>query len=465
MKKLYFINISLLKKININYQLFDKYSLKSLLKESGFSFFLKIVSAFSGIIMNLAITRTLGMEKSGYFFLSFTIISIFSAIARLGLDNVIIKFASVYKKTKKWNKVCGIYVYSFLMVLITSTLFAILLRIYSRWISINIFNSINLKVPLEIMSWSVIFLSLIIVNSNMLQGLEKIKTSIISTNIFYQIATAISIFFLYFNNKIINESIVSITYLLCIFLSLLISSLFLFRIPEFSVKFIAVSYRDIMKSSMPLLMVVLMVQIVQWSSPILLGYFTSPKAVSVFTVSQKTAMLTSFVLISVNYIIAPKFSSLYSSGNIDSLKKVIYYSNKIMIIFAVPIIGIILFFSNEILGLYGDEFRQYGLILQILSIAQFVNVSVGSVGYLLIMCGFEKDMRNAVAFSSLVNIVVGIPFILVWEIYGAAISTSISILLQNIILCHYAEKRLNINTLSLTFKFKMDFISDDKVCN
>ena len=55
------------------------------------------------------------------------------------------------------------------------------------------------------------------------------------------------------------------------------------------------------------------------------------------------------------------------------------------------------------MSLFGPEFRAGGPVLTILAAGQYVNVLTGSVGYLLMMTGNERLVRNNMAVAALLN--------------------------------------------------------------
>jgi len=102
------------------------------------------------------------------------------------------------------------------------------------------------------------------------------------------------------------------------------------------------------------------------------------------------------------------------------------------------------------MGLFGPKFEEGALVLTILAIGQFINVATGSVGYLLMMSGHERLMRNNVACMAIVNIFISLLLIPWLGVIGAAISTAISLAAVNLIAVVIAWRRLNIWTLPFT---------------
>jgi O-antigen/teichoic acid export membrane protein len=108
-----------------------------------------------------------------------------------------------------------------------------------------------------------------------------------------------------------------------------------------------------------------------------------------------------------------------------------------------------IFFPDFLLGIFGGDFKKGGIILSILAVGQFVNVITGSVGYLLIMCGQEKTLRNIIIFSALVTITFQLILVSEYSIMGIAIGTAIGLSLQNILATIFVKKKLNIDILKL----------------
>ena len=101
------------------------------------------------------------------------------------------------------------------------------------------------------------------------------------------------------------------------------------------------------------------------------------------------------------------------------------------------------------MGLFGEQYKQGANLLRILVIGQFINVITGSVGFLLNMTGFEKDMRNIVFLSGAIALLLNFILIPIYGVTGAAIATSIAIALQSLFAVYMVRRRLGFNTLNL----------------
>ena len=113
-----------------------------------------------------------------------------------------------------------------------------------------------------------------------------------------------------------------------------------------------------------------------------------------------------------------------------------------MLMLAAPIVAIMVFLPELIMGLFGDEFKEASNLLAIMAIGQFINVATGSVGYLLTMSGHEKDLRRVTFFSGPLTVLLSYVLILQYGVLGAAIATAVGLSVQNLLALIVVRKRL-----------------------
>ena len=164
--------------------------------------------------------------------------------------------------------------------------------------------------------------------------------------------------------------------------------------------------------------------------------------------ANRTAILISFTLLAVNSIAAPKFAALYKQGDTKALQKTVQQSAKLMTLSTGPILLLFLSIPNLIMEFFGPEFIEGTTALRILAIGQFVNVATGSVGYLLMMTGNERLLRNSLLAATLLYVTLNIILMPSFGLLGAAIATAISLVFQNLISAIFVWRRLGIVTFS-----------------
>lgn len=416
---------------------------------SGLAFIVKVFSAAGAFLLNLLVARKLGAEESGYFFLSLTIVLLLSVIGRLGVDNAIVRFVAAFMSDNDNEQVSRFYGLLIRIVLPTLFLFSFCLFYFSDFISYYIFSKPELSQVLMIMGLSVIPLSLSQFNGFFLQGARYVVPAMLFNSGAMAITVLLSVLVISPNSAVEVAELYLFSSLIVFVLSTLTWQSKVGKIISLEPISFSPQLTMAMKS---LFVIMLMAQVTQWAGQLMLGFWAESADVALFATAARTAMLTSFILISVNAIAAPKFAAAYKSNDFTSIERTAINSSRLMIIAASPLIILMVFFSDWIMGLFGEEFVSASYILKVLVFGQFINLLTGSVAPLLQMTGNEKALRNNIILSSLIIIIGGPLFIPKYGVVGAAYLTAISISVQNILNFYKVRVLLGINTINIFFR-------------
>lgn len=419
--------------------------------KSFFSLTVRVFSALSAFVVSVFIGRELGSNDSGYFFLSFSIITFLSAFVRVGLDGTILKFTGVSYPKGDFYNVRLILLKGIVISFVPSVFAVLLLFFFSDSIAVYIFGKPDLSPILKYMSVGIFFIALINLMAMSLQGMQHVVPSVFIMNI---LANLVLLVFIFFDGGVSKEMVAiyfSASVVLTTFLGFFIWLFFYRKNDFFSVDKNSgiTSWNNIFKSCFPLWVVMIMGQLTQWSGQFYAGVYTSSSDVAMLAVSQRIAMLASFILIAVNMVVAPKFAYLFDKEDLESIKKMSIISVRMMLIFSLPIIIGMVVFPEYLLLFFGKSFVDGAQLLQILAIGQFVNVLTGSVSILLAMSGHERDLRNCMLISGIFSVIVPITLVPFYGVVGAAISTALSVALQNLLVVFFVKKRLGFNTISI----------------
>lgn len=104
-------------------------------------------------------------------------------------------------------------------------------------------------------------------------------------------------------------------------------------------------------------------------------------------------------------------------------------------------------FGHWLLSIWGREFGGAYLVLVVLGIGQFFNISTGCCGMLLVMCGHEKILGYLSSAFLVINLILNYFLILKWGALGAASATAITIAGQNIAKLIIAKRKTGISTV------------------
>src|SRR5699024_11374968 len=123
------------------------------------------------------------------------------------------------------------------------------------------------------------------------------------------------------------------------------------------------------------------------------------------------------------------------------------------IVLAIVPLAIFFLFGSKILSVWGSEFSEGYWILIILSIGQLFNLSTGSAGLILMLCGQEK-LQGLISISFVIlNLILNYFFILYYGVTGAAFATAIIVAGKNIMQVIFVKKNIGISTLPTHWKY------------
>ncbi|UFJ42508.1 flippase [Brevibacillus humidisoli] len=207
-----------------------------------------------------------------------------------------------------------------------------------------------------------------------------------------------------------------------------------------------IEVHQILSLSLPMYLSSSMVLLMDWTDTLLLGVFTTPEIVGIYSIVLKLSLLTSFSFASINTILLPKFSELYWSGDVTRLQKLVGTSNRLLFWTSAPMLIGLAFFAESFLSLFGAEFVSGGLSLLILCAGQFISSMTGNVIALLNMTGHQRRARDTLLISAAVNILGNCLLIPIWGMTGAAVATSLSMGVRDLLATRYASRVFGFRT-------------------
>lgn len=390
----------------------------------------RAVSFLSGII----VARLLGTSELGILALAGTIVAICVGLGRLGLENVLLRFVATAADDGKWAEVGAILAKGFSYSLIASGLLTATLLLLSPTIANELFNEPNLSTPLRIMALSIIPSALIILTGELLKAVNRTTEA----NFIETTAATLAIFpvlaFLFWTiGRIEAADLATIS---------LIGSVVVFFFAWWRwtraaprVRYGETSFDGsrLMATALPLLIVGAAHLLVTTTDIVMLGVWSSSDQVGIYSVAARTALVTGLPLAAINTIVASAFARLYAKGKKQELRD--YACNGAFLVTAatVPVATLLCFWPSEILLIFGNSFVPGAPSLVVLTLGQVVAGITGSVGYLLVMSGHEKLLRNAVIGGAILNVALNAILIPSMGILGAAAATATSTAFINIV--------------------------------
>lgn len=411
---------------------------------------LRALGAALGFGFNVLLAHMLGAEGAGVYYLALSVTAVASVVGRMGLDNTLLRFVASHATQENWAGVAGVYRKGIGFAVGASIAATIAIFSGAAWIANGMFSNPLLTEPLRWMALSILPLNLIMLYGEMLRGLKKIRGALILQGVGIPFLSLLLLAWLAKPLGIIGAAV---SYVVASILVLILGiTLWQQAAPQIRGLVGSFDTRILIATSIPLLWVALMNLVMGMADTIMLGIWTDSRSIGIYGVAVRTGSLTSFILVAVNTIIAPKFAALYAQRDFQALGRLARDSARLMALISLPLLLVFILAPVSILEFFfGAEFRSGAAVLAVVAIGQFVNAAAGSVGYLLIMTGHEKLVRNNAVFSALLNVALLVVLIPRIGILGAAIATTTTLIVTNLISVGLVSWKLSINTLPIPF--------------
>ena len=421
--------------------------MREILGGAFIAFLLKAIAAGSSFGFSVLLARILGAHGAGMYFQALTLTTIAAVVGRFGLSNTLVRFTAANAAVGDWEKIAGLYRKSIGIAFLGSSFAALLLAGGSQWIAEAVFAEPQLGSITRWMSLAIVPAALSFLYAHLLKGLKRIAAAISIESVTIPLVTMVGTLVAVPSGGILVAVWV---YTVAVLLNLILA-LMLWRKAAPDVLSVRGHFdtRELLQSSIPLFAMTLLQLVNQSTSTIMLGIWENSAEVGIFAAAYRTSSLTSFVLIAVNSIAAPKFAALFRQGDLNALRQTAQNSARLMALAAgVPLL-LFLLFPGWVMSIFGPQFVSGKLALAILSAGQFVNVVTGSVGFVLMMSGHERVMRNIMGFAAVLNVSCNAVMIPAMGVEGAAIAGAITLSLQNLLAAVMVRCRLGIWTLPI----------------
>lgn len=390
----------------------------------------KVSSAFVAFALTALVTRNLPNDEAGLFLLGFTILAVFSVVVRLGLDNVILRFLSAHgldeDAQKKLNR-------AILWVTTVSVPITVLAMAFSQPIADHIFNKPNFGPVLLWMLPALPAMALFYLVSFAFQSQHRVILTTLFQNLGISGLFVVGLSYVWYaHSELLSVIVLAKIYSGAALIVLILAFASWLSQNNARLTFVGYKDREMTSAAMNLWTASMMTITVQWAGVLTAGAMLPAEEVALLSAAQRTALLTTFVLMVVNMVVAPRYARLWKEGNIERIRYLAKWSARGMVAMVLPVIAVMVIIPEKVMSLFGEGFAEAGILLAILAAGQFVNVATGSVGFLLNMSGHERDFNRVTMFSGPMTIILAIVLTKYYGAVGAAFATATGIALQNI---------------------------------
>ena len=375
--------------------------------------------------------RRLGAHEYGLFVLGLSIVQTISLVSLLGLNRGVVRYVAMYRASGHRSAERGVVILATAIVGISgSTLAGLTLLFAERICSLFPEGMLGLAGVLRTMALGVLGLSIYTLLGGVTAGQKRMGSNVLVTRIIQPLS---ALLFLAALSAFPRMGGVTLAYVLSTFIAALFGLSFVRDCFRPGLGRAAYPLKPILLFSLPILGAAMLQRTTNRLEIYVLGLSQGPEEIAIFDVAARTVSTSVMALQSLNVMFAPMASDLHSRGQRGQLTELLTLVTRWSLLWSVPALVVTCLFAGEILSLFGSAFVAGALALVILAIGRFVNGATGPVGFAIVMAGHSRlNLLNSGVVLGL-NLLLDLWLIPRFGVVGAALGSSISLSVVNLL--------------------------------
>ena len=416
----------------------------SLSRASGASMAVRLIGLGLAFLSQLVLSRMLGVAQYGSYVIALSWAMILVIPARLGLDNSVLRYATIYREQARGEDFRGLTVFSVAIIAGTSLLIVAVLAVLKAMafgpldlVPVTLLAGVALLIPgLALLGW----FSALVRTANRLFASQFYEQVLRPTLL---IGAIVSLGFIgrkpdAAGAMLATGAAVGIA-LACIALHARAVFKGVAGEPSFEhrTEWISVSWVLFLTAAVQ--------ELLNQIDIILLGIIEDAAQAAHFAAAWRLASLVSFGLVAIGMAAAPLIASAFHRHDLAALARISCFSARFATLVAVLVsIGLVVV-GRAALGLFGPGFEEAYPALLVLLVGTLTNSFTGTVGYLLIMAGRQREALAIVTSALALSIVANLILIPRLGALGAAIASAVALSAWNLAMAIYARREFGID--------------------
>ncbi|MDC8004595.1 oligosaccharide flippase family protein [Aureisphaera galaxeae] len=423
----------------------DLFSSKQIKVATLGSLGIKFLSTFFAFLNGILLARVLSVKEFGAYVLAFATINLIVIPVSFGLPNLITRYISKYQVEKDFAGIKGLLIRSNQLVLLTTALALLLAYVtYLVW-----WGQYEMSTTMWYAFLILPFLALGSIRSAALRGLKLVVLGQLPDTFIRNFLLFVGLIVFYLAGNTLTPENAMLIHAIAAAIAFIVGSLFLKSKLLNKLKGIRPSFseKEWTKATIPFLINGGTQTLKEKSITYLLAIFGSLEAVAIFDVAMRGAALVSFALGAINSAIPPYISTAFEQKNMESLQRIVTKANRLVFAFSVVVVIVFVVGGEALLTfMFGNEYAVSFIPLLILCLGQLVHALAGSAGPVLNMTGNQAYLSKNLIQMLILNVGLSIALIIFFDVLGASWAYTITLIVQNIILVRYIQKKLGVNT-------------------
>jgi O-antigen/teichoic acid export membrane protein len=407
----------------------------------------QIIGVLARLITSIILGRILGPAGLGEVNLINQIITIVMVVSMFGMDHVLVKKIAIAHSNNNFNSI-GNTIFTALLVNISIAIVLTVLGVLGSGFIASFFNNTRLQIPIIIGFIIIVPQTIGSVFVFGINGYRKIWQSRLfkdfSTSLIVLIGIGLCLFF----DLEITLIKVILLYTIGRLITFIVATIYWKTLygPIFVRKFVD---KKMFKMAFPLFFVSATTLLASSVDILMLGWLSDISKVGFYTVASRLVLFVAIFLQITNAALSPKIATFFANNQFKEMSIMVKQVTFLLMIIGLISTLLFLLFGKSLLGFWGSEFSGAYICLIILCFGQFINISTGCSGVLLIMCGYEKIFSYITGSFLILNIVLNYFLIIRYNEVGAAIATTLTIVGENITRVIVAKQKTGVLTIPI----------------
>jgi len=412
----------------------------------------RLLGTLLGLGSNLIFARYLGAELLGVVVLATTALLVLTLVASIGMGRTFIRYLPVHLSRGNKKGAAGIFRLGMRIVLAASALAGIVLYLGRGFLASTVFKEPLIETAIPIVAVAAIPATLYLVLGQTLRALRWAARETLCKEIVFK-SIKLGVFFLLvflgFKLEALLGGFVAGYAVAALAMIFFIQKRwpFLLRGPSE----VSVRRRELYAFTGTMLFVGFMNYSMSITDRTMLGIISTTRDVGLYNIAFLISNVLSLIFMAMNEAFSPIVSELYHNGKHGELRSLYSSLTRVVLIIIVPGLIWLVGFGDDLLGMFGSEFRVGYVPLVVLGIGVLARCLVGTVSPLLILSGHERyNAANIVAVTAM-NILMNLWLIPRYGVLGAAYATAISLAIVNAVALIEVRKLMGITPYATSY--------------
>jgi O-antigen/teichoic acid export membrane protein len=400
-------------------------------KASGSAISLKVLNTALGFITTVLLARMLGPDSFGVYAFALAVVMVVGLPAKAGVPQLVTKETAKGQASGQWGTVKAVWRWSTAVVLLVSLVVLLAAALVGVLFAERI--GMELTTTLGIGLLMIPVMGLALVRASSLRGLGHavqgqlpelaIKPAVLLALL---VAAPVMVPSLPFTSSTamgLNIAATAVAFL--VGAALLQRE----RPPELTQVQPRYESRVWIATIIPMASINAMHLINTQADILLIGVLMESSDVGRYKVAAQMSLLVAFGLQATKMVIEPYFARFYYQGELVKLQRLARAASRLNLTIAVAVLGLLIVFGKEFLEMaFGVGFVAALTPMLILSGGRLAGACLGSSGSVLVMAGYHREYARFWIVAAFLNVFLNIIFIPVFGMVGAAVATSITLL-------------------------------------